>query len=250
MISGLALVGVVGSAGAAFAGVAAHDTGTLAAQAEAPTDASGTAAQGGAGRHDRTIVYQVGTAGTVAVTVSGSTLTATNVTAGPGWSVVGAGGAAAHLEVQFTDTLQLVTFSADLAGDEVIVGVGNTPAVGATSTTATSAPITVTVVSTPRPASTPPAPQPATPTAPSVTPPTSAHDFDDDSDDRSDDDSDDRSDDSSHSSVPAPSATTAPSGGGSEVGDDDGDDHSDDHDGDDHGDHGDDHGEDGNREDD
>lgn len=235
MISGLALAGVVGSAGAAFAGVATHDTGTPSAQAQGPaaTGAEGSAQAAGVGQHDRTIVYQVGAAGTVAVTVSGPTISATNVTAGSGWSLVGTSGPAAHLEVQFTDTLQLVTFSADLVGDEVVVGVSNAPAAGAPSTTAASAPITVTVISLPRPAASTPAPQPATPTVPSVSPPTSAHD--DDSDHDSDDDSSHASHDTAPA-APAPAATTAPSGGGSEVGDDD-DDHGDDHgDSEDHGD--------------
>lgn len=237
MITGLAVAGVVGSAGAAFAGVAANDSGTPSAQAQGPAPTSAQAApapEAGTGLHDRTIQYQVGAAGTVAVTVSGPTLAVTNVTAGTGWSVVGAGGPAAHLEVQFTDTLQLVTFSADLVGDEVVVAVTNAPAAGAPTTSVAPDPMAVTVITAPRPAGSTPAPQPATPPATgSVAPPTSAHGNDDHGDD-------DHDDDSSHTapgtvpSTPAPSATTAPSGGGSEVGDDDGDDHDDDHDSDDH----------------
>lgn len=214
-ITGLALAGVAGSAGAAFAGIS-EGAGPFASASELPSttatiDATTTSTPATA----RTISYQVGTAGTVTLTVADGSLAVTGSSAGTGWTVVGAGAPGTHVEVQFTDTMQVVTFSADLVGDDVVVALASVPTVD------TTVPMDVTVIATP--GGTTPAPQPATP----ATPPPSS---------------------SAHPTATSPTAPTisAPSSGGD---DDDHDD--DDHADDDHedGDHGDDH-EDGDHDDD
>ncbi|MGB8859577.1 MAG: hypothetical protein WCC60_09985 [Ilumatobacteraceae bacterium] len=219
MITGLALAGVAGSAGAAFAGVAASGNDIPAPQTQpAPTNPANAEV------HNRTISYQVGAAGTVAVTVAGGSLSAI-ATPGAGWTVVATSAPATHVEVQFTDTLQLVTFAADLVGDDVVVSVSNAAAPGAPATTAVAAPINVTVITNP-PRNSPPgtaAPLPATPapaapptaTEPEPTEPTHT------------------TQPAPVTTQPAPSATTAPSSGGGDD-DDDGEDHGGDDDHEDH----------------
>lgn len=213
-ITGLALAGAAGSAGAAFAGVAA---GTDFAAPE--TQPVGTPA-GIITPHDRTVDYQVGAAGTVSVSVAGGSLTVVAAAGGTGWTLIGATAPGAHVEVQFTDSLQLVTFAADLVGDDVVVAVTNLAAPGAPATTVAATPMSVTVITaapkhnnpgttapkaaTPvhtNPAPTTPAPT-AAPTTPAPTYPARTT--------------------QPAATQPAPAATTAPSGTGD-------DDHEDDH---------------------
>ena len=132
-ITGLALAGVAGSAGAAFAGMS-EGAGPFASASELPsTTATVEATTTSAVATARTISYQVGAAGTVTVTVADGALAVTGSSAGAGWTVVGAGAPGAHVEVQFTDTMQLVTFTADLVGDDVVVALASVPAPGATT---------------------------------------------------------------------------------------------------------------------
>ena len=157
-ITGLALAGAAGSAGAAFAGVA---SGTDFAASETQPVAT---PQGLIAPHDRTVDYQVGAAGTVSVSVAGGSLTVVAATGGTGWTLIGATAPGAHVEVQFTDSLQLVTFAADLVGDDVVIALTNLPAPGAPATTVAAAPISVTVITTaPKPNTAGAAPKAATP---------------------------------------------------------------------------------------
>lgn len=210
--TGLALGGVLGSAGAAYAGVSA---GTEHASLSAEPSAAVAAAQ-----HTATHVvsYQVGTAGSVQLTSVGGVLSVSSATAASGWTLVSSTSPGAHIEVQFSDGLQLVTFSADAGEDGISVALANVPAPGAPTTTAAPAPMGVTVIADdPIPGSTTPRPTPATP-APTnpTTAPTSPHT------------------EPPHTTQPAPATTqpspattSAPSSGGGD------DDHDDDHGGDD-----------------
>ena len=179
-------------------------------------------------------------AGTASISVAGGSLTVIEAAGGTGWTVLSATGPATHVEVQFSDTLQLVTFSADLVGDDVVVSLTNVAVEGAPTTVA-AAPINVTVITTshsgsapgstasqpttPAPTASPttpaPAPAAATPAASTTAAPATAQP-------------------ASTSTQPAPAATTAPSGGGDDD-DDDGDYEDDDHEDEDHGDDGEEH---------
>ena len=167
-ITGLALAGVAGTAGAAYAGVAAGDSlGTQTQPAPSTSQQSATTTT-------RTISYQIGAAGTASISVAGGSLTVIEAAGGTGWTVLSATGPATHVEVQFSDTLQLVTFSADLVGDDVVVSLTNVAVEGAPTTVA-AAPINVTVITTSHSGSAPgsTASQPTTP-APTASPTTPA----------------------------------------------------------------------------
>lgn len=158
LLTALTIFGVAGSAGAAYAGV------SVISNASAETPANSAAAM----PVTRTIVYQVGAAGQVTITVTEDNLAVSGSVAGTGWTVVGASATGRHAEVQFTDSVQLVTFAADLVDHNVTVSVTNVAAPGVT-TTEVPAPVDVSVLSD----SNPPAPTPATTptTAPSNTVP-------------------------------------------------------------------------------
>jgi hypothetical protein len=224
-ISSLSLAGVVGSGGAAWASLS--DPGTTSAP---PVEAVGISVAAPASTvtsvptAPTTVSYQVGAAGIVTVDLVADGATVTAVSPGAGWTVGAASAAGAHLEVVFTDALQVVTFAADLVDGSLVPSVSAVAQPGAP----VPAPMAVTEISAPTAASTrapaPPAAtapiQPTAPTTPLATPAPVV--------------------------MPAPSATTAPSGGGeSEEHDDDQDeDHDDDRDEDHDDDHDDDHDED------
>ncbi|MDO8391317.1 MAG: hypothetical protein Q7V57_12605 [Actinomycetota bacterium] len=196
-ITSITIAGIVGSGGAAFAGVNAI-------QSASADSAPSVGEQALVAPSVRTVTYQIGTAGVVTLTSDGTTLTVTESTPATGWSLVSGSAAAAHVEVQFTDGQQLVTFLADQVGDDIAVSVTNVEAPGATVTTATT-PMTVTIISssgesdpapTPTPAPTPPtvttvhtSPTPSATTAPS------SHEDDDDEDEDEHDDEDEGDDD-------------------------------------------------------
>lgn len=153
-ITGLTLAGVAGSAGAAFAGIAADSQGGSAVEAQglaAETSTTEAAAQ--------TATYQVGAAGTVTLTAANGAITVDSALPGAYWTLVGYGTPAAHVEVQFADAAQQVTFVADLLDDDVVVSVTNVPAPGATTTSS----IEVTRIA--NGGGSVAAPQPATPAA-------------------------------------------------------------------------------------
>jgi hypothetical protein len=122
-VTAVTLATVAGS-GAAFTGVIAnsHDA---PAKAEAMTpvvpqalvrpEASTTTAPA------HTLNYQVGAAGVANLTIADGTLTVNSATASAGWTLVSSSAPGAHIDVQFSDGTQLVTFGADLVGTDVVV---------------------------------------------------------------------------------------------------------------------------------
>ncbi|MEQ1702967.1 MAG: hypothetical protein ABMA25_22905 [Ilumatobacteraceae bacterium] len=198
-IIGLAVAGVAGTSGAAFAGMSVQDEQSSAQPVIAEATTTATAEAAGA---DGTVTYQVGAAGTVAVTRTAGSLSVSSATAGAGWSVLAISGPGGHVEVQFTDTFQLVTFGADAVGDDISVSLANVAAPGVETTLAPAAPIEVQIISggDSGPGTTwAPAPQPATP-APTPTAPQTTH--------------------APATTQPAPATTAAPSSGGEEDDDD------------------------------
>jgi len=197
-ITGLALASVGGTSVAAFAGMSASDEAIalpselVTASTEAPAPSSSVASA------DGVVIYQVGPAGAVTLTRTGDVLTVTTTTAGAGWTVLGASVPGSAVAVQFSDTLQVVTFSADVVGDDIAVMVENLP-IATTATVVTAPPADGTVPGTA------PAPAPATPV---ITQPAAG------------------------STTPSSASTTAPSSGGDEYDHED-----DDHEDEDHGDH-------------
>jgi len=199
-ITGLALASVGGTSVAAFAGMSASDeaialpAGLVTASTEAPAPSSSAVSS------DGVVTYQVGPAGAVTLTHTGDVLTVTTTTAGAGWTVLGASVPGSHVAVQFSDTLQVVTFSADVVGDDIAVMVENLP-IATTARVVTAPPADGTVPGTA------PTPTPA-PATPVITQPAAG------------------------STTPSSASTTAPSSGGDEYDHED-----DDHEDEDHGDH-------------
>lgn len=211
-ITRLAVAGVVGSGGAAFAGMSIDNPvsmpGELAAAAISDTSTSLATV---APSTDTTVTYQVGPAGSVGLTRTGDVLTVTSVTAGEGWTTLGASAPSSHVTVQFSDSLQVVTFIADAVGDDVAVAVenlptgtvatvpntaaGSSPSAGSRPAPATPAavvtpatPATHTSSTMPAPVTTQSAPQVTTPTSASTTAPSSGGDDDEyDNEDHHDD---------------------------------------------------------------
>ncbi|HEY7628709.1 MAG TPA: hypothetical protein VH761_16680 [Ilumatobacteraceae bacterium] len=145
-ITALTLAGVVGSGGA-FAGVVAatRDTPATALAPRSVLPAALVEPTTPALAATGTIAYQVGAVGTVTLSVANNAMTLAGVVTNAGWTAVSTSGTGAHAEAQFTDVTQLVTFSADLVGDNVVVSVTNaavpnTTAAADASTTARSVP--------------------------------------------------------------------------------------------------------------
>lgn len=202
-IIGLAVAGVAGTSGAAFAGMQVHDEPSTQPVIEDGTTSTESSVAGAA---DGTVTYQVGAAGTVAVTRTAGSLSVSSATAGAGWSVLAMSGPGSHVEVQFTDTFQVVTFGADAVGDDISVSLSNVAAPGAETTTMPAAPIDVQIIGSAPGTTNAPWPQPATPAPTSPTTPHSTN--------------------APGTSQPGPATTAAPSSGGD---DDDDDDHEDEH---------------------
>ncbi|MCB0983908.1 MAG: hypothetical protein R2694_15765 [Ilumatobacteraceae bacterium] len=208
-ITGLTIVGIAGTGGAAFAGMSNG--------APMPPPFSGDASQATGSTEampPEHTTYQVGPVGTVTVERDGDVLKIEGVTISDGWSLVATSVPGSHVGAQFTDALQLVTFSADLVDGQVVVNVTNQAADGVTTTDALP-PISVDTV--------PAQPGPATPPPGSATPPSTAH---------HDDQPPSTPPATQPSATPPPSNTTAPSAHDDD--DDDEHEHDDDHD-DDHG---------------
>lgn len=193
LLTGLTIVGVAASAGVAYAGVSVIHS---ASAENVPSTAAALQPV------TRTIVYQVGGAGQVTINVAGDHLVVHGSAATAGWSVVAASATGTHAEVQFSDGVQLVTFSADMVEHDVVVSVTNTLAPGA-ATTVPAGPVDVVVISdsnTPQPQ---PAPTPTTshhggsPTPPSTTAPSRGDDDDDEheEDEHEEDEHEDEEDD-------------------------------------------------------
>lgn len=165
-ITALTLATVAGSGGA-FAGIVAGNTDTPAV-AQQPTANQGmflrTESPATPGR---TLSYQVGAAGTATLTIGNGSLVIDNAVADTGWTVTSASGAGTHVDAQFTDGTQLVTFAADLVGtDVVVVSLSNVPAAApATTVPAESISVEVATNTARAHATTTSQPQPATPPA-------------------------------------------------------------------------------------
>jgi hypothetical protein len=190
-ITGLTLAGVAGSGGA-FAAAATSGTDVPAA-AQAPSVVN--ASEFVQAPTSRTINYQVGAAGTVTVTVTNGVLNVDSTTFGTGWTGGATAAAGLHVEVQFTDMAQLVTFGADLVNNELVVALTNVPAPGVVAA-ATPTPMDITVIGQTNTARPKTAPQPQPATQPIAAQPTAVQ-------------------------SPTPAATTAPSGSGDDDSSDD-----------------------------
>lgn len=173
-ITTLTLATVIGSGGALAGVLAANNERPAVAQAQSsPLPAAFVEPTTPALEATGTVAYQVGSAGMVTVSVANAALNVDGATPSPGWSTVSTSAPGTHVDVQFTDTTQLVTFSADLVDNNVVVQVSNVPVAttpttaAASSTSASSAPR-----STQQPAAQPAAPQPAA--APTQAAPTAA----------------------------------------------------------------------------
>lgn len=86
-----------------------------------------------------TVAYRLDSVGIVTVQVANGQLSVVSSVADAGWTPVATTGAGAHVETSFTDTAQLVTFTADLSGSNVMVSVTNVAIVADSQTVATSA---------------------------------------------------------------------------------------------------------------
>jgi len=199
-ITAVTLATVAGS-GAAFTGVVAnsHDA---PAKAQALTPVAPQAlvrADPTTTTPARTLNYQVGAAGVANLTIANGALTVNNATASAGWTLVSSSGPGTHIDVQFSDGTQLVTFGADLVGNDVVV-VSLTNA--ADPAAVVLAPTTVAVTQPAEPTlgqttAQPQAARPPTTAGPTAAPPSKAP-------------------------APVKAATTAPSGSGNVSGSDDG----------------------------
>jgi hypothetical protein len=168
-ITGLTLAGVAGSAGAAYAGISSADQHTSSVEAQGFVEEATTTTAAPA----RSFTYQVGDAGTVAVTVDGGVITVDSALAGVlPWTVGTYSAPAAHVEVQFTDGMQQVTFIADLVNGEVVVSLTNVAAPGVTTPPATLEITNITNGPAPTAPAVTPAPMPATPPPPAAKAPT------------------------------------------------------------------------------
>ena len=242
-LTGVTIAGIVGSGGAAVAGVvviedsvAPPTSASAIESAEAvlptlPPAAPQTSVLPGS---PLLTTYDVGGAGSVTIAARPDSMAAGQVVPGVGWTLLGTAGSEQHLEVQFADASIVVTFVADLVDGQVVVATTATPVVpaaepvaapaatprpqGASSAPATSRPAGT---SASTPATTGPAPAagpastagptstaaPATsPTAPATTAPATTTPV---------------------ATAPPASATTAPSGSGADEGDDGDDGHDD-----------------------
>lgn len=169
-ITALTVAGVAGSAGAAYAGVAitnAHD-GQVEAQgitavASVPSLPSPASAPGA-----QTATYQVGSAGTVTISNTAGVISVQSALPAAGWTVMGYTNPAGHVEVQFTNSLQTVTFNADVVSGVTVASLAMAPNPGAVDTTI-AAPMELEPITSPVLV---PEPLPATPapTLPSIAP--------------------------------------------------------------------------------
>jgi len=136
-ITGLTVAAVAGTGGAAFASMQAstHDNTADAAPQPAASAVDTTLAA-------RAFSYQAGPAGTVNLTVDDGAMKVDSALPAAGWTVVSYSAPASHLEVAFTDGLQVITFIADLSGNEVVASLSTAPAATLPTTAPAPAPAT------------------------------------------------------------------------------------------------------------
>ncbi|MBU6316274.1 MAG: hypothetical protein KGR47_07175, partial [Acidobacteria bacterium] len=109
----------------------------------------------------QTATYQVGSAGTVTISNTAGVISVQSALPAAGWTVMGYTNPAGHVEVQFTNSLQTVTFNADVVGGVTVASLAMAPNPGAVDTTI-AAPMELEPITSP---SLVPAPLPATPVA-------------------------------------------------------------------------------------
>lgn len=130
-ITGLTLASVVGTGGAAFAGMRATTHDSVQAAGETPTSATATTVAG------TSASYVAAEAGLVNVSLAGGVITVDSTVPNSGWSVVSFTAPGAHVEVVFTDGTRSITFVADVVDGQIHAEVADT-----TPTTSTVAPVT------------------------------------------------------------------------------------------------------------
>jgi hypothetical protein len=140
-ITGLTLAGVLGTGGAAFAGMSLTHTDGAAVEAQSPGATAGTMATSTA------TTYRVGDAGLVTLDSAGGIITITSIEPSTGWTVLARTNPGVHLELSLTDTVQVLQVTADLVDGHIVASLTSA---GANTSVA------------PDPASAP-APAPATP---------------------------------------------------------------------------------------
>lgn len=122
-ITGITVAAVAGTGGAAFATMQASTHGNTADAAPQPAVSAVDTTLAA-----RSFSYQAGPAGTVNVTVDDGAMKVDSALPTTGWTVVSYSAPASHLEVAFTDGLQIVTFLADLTAGEVVASLSAAPA--------------------------------------------------------------------------------------------------------------------------
>jgi hypothetical protein len=146
-ITALSLAAVAGSAGA-FSGVIANSNGdapTAAAQSPASVSELAFVRAEPQAPTTRTATYQVGGAGTATLSIANGSLVITSAAPGSGWGITSTSAPGSHVELQFSDGAQLVTFGANLVGNDVAVSVTNvlaSPPVTAATVEAVALPTT------------------------------------------------------------------------------------------------------------
>ena len=113
-ITGLTMAGVAGTGGAAFAGMSVINH-----------DGSPVEAFGGTAASASTTTYQLGTAGTVTITSGRGIISVDSTSPATGWSFMAATTPSTHVAVTLTDTVQIITFTADPVDGRVVVALTN-----------------------------------------------------------------------------------------------------------------------------
>jgi hypothetical protein len=128
-ITGLTVAGVVGTGGAAFAGMSLTHTDGGTVEAQSPAATASTALS-------TSTTYRLGDAGLVTLDSAGGVITVTSVVPASGWTLVASSAPGVHVEVSLTDTVQVVQMSADLVDGRIVASLN----ASATSTTLAPAP--------------------------------------------------------------------------------------------------------------
>jgi hypothetical protein len=136
-ITGLTLAGVVGTGGAAFAGMSLTHTDGNAVEAQAPAASAATTAP------TTSTTYRLGDAGLVTLDSAGGVITVTSVLPSAGWTVVTSSNPGLHVEVSLTDGVEVLQMTADLVDGRIVAALNS-------SATTTAAP---TPAAAPAPAS-------------------------------------------------------------------------------------------------
>jgi hypothetical protein len=121
-ITGLTLAGVLGTGGAAFAGMSFSHTDGSAAEAQANVATTGAVAAATA------TTYRLGDAGVVTLDTAGGTITIVSIQPATGWTVLSRSNPGLHVEVSLTDTVQVFQMTADLVNGHIVAALTSTVA--------------------------------------------------------------------------------------------------------------------------